>query len=67
MIPTIYVDDSILKGRTIKKKLNNETKAVRLNTPLSTGILPDGYITESDFRAEVKQGLKNKLEENGLL
>lgn len=67
MIPTIYVDDSILKGRTIKKELNNETKAVRLNTPLSTGILPDDYMTESDFRAEVKQGLKNKLEENGLL
>jgi len=29
--------------------------------------MPDGYLKGSDFRTEVKQGLKSKLKENGYL
>ena len=67
MIHIAYIDDSTPKGQTIIKQLQKETKVVRFNNPAKTSILPDGYISGTDFRTEVKQGLKSKLKANGYL
>jgi hypothetical protein len=67
MIHIAYIDDSTPKGQTIIKQLQKETKVVRFNNPANTGILPDGYISGTGFRTEVKQGLKSKLKANGYL
>lgn len=67
MIHIAYIDDSTLKGRTIIKKLQKETSVVRFNNPANSSVLPDDYMSGSDFRTEVKQGLKSKLKANGYL
>jgi hypothetical protein len=67
MIHIAYIDDSTQKGQTIIKQLQKETNVVRFNNPVNTSILPDGYITGPNFRAEVKQGLKSKLKASGYL
>lgn len=67
MIHIAYIDDSTLKGRTIIKKLQKETSVVRFNNPPNSSVLPDDYMSGSDFRTEVKQGLKSKLKANGYL
>jgi hypothetical protein len=67
MIHIAYIDDSTPKGQTIIKQLQKEPKVVRFDNPVNTSILPDGYMSGTDFRAEVKQGLKSKLKVNGYL
>lgn len=67
MIHIAYIDDSTFKGRTIIKQLQKETEVVRFVNRIAPDILPDGYMKGSDFRTEVKQGLKSKLKENGYL
>lgn len=67
MIHIAYIDDSTLKGQTIIKQLQKETKVVCFNNPANVNILPDGYMSSADFRTEVKQGLKSKLKANGHL
>jgi hypothetical protein len=67
MIHTVYIDDSTLKGRTLLKELQKETKVVRFDNPIESGILPDGYKTSAEFRKVVKQELKSKLMANGYL
>ncbi len=67
MIHTIHIDDSTLKGKRIIKELQKETKIVHFVNPTLTNDLPDGYISGANFRNAVKQGLKNKLKENGYL
>jgi len=67
MIHTVYIDDSTLKGKVILKELQKETKVVRFDNPIERGVLPDGYMTSTDFRFQVKQGLKDKLKSDGYL
>ncbi len=67
MIHIAYIDDSSIKGKTIIKQLQKETKVVRFNRPVNSSILPNGYMSATEFRTEVKQGLKSKLKANGYL
>jgi len=67
MIHIAYIDDSTIKGQAIIKQLQKETEVVHFENMISPDNLPDGYLEGSDFRTEVKQGLKSKLKENGYL
>ena len=67
MIHTVYIDDSTLKGRVILRELQNEKEGVRFLNPEDEGVVPEGYMTSTDFRSAVKQGLKDKLKANGRL
>ena len=67
MIHIAYIDDSTSKGQAIIKQLQKETEVVRFENMVPQNTLPDDYTKGSDFRTEVKQGLKSKLKENGYL
>ena len=66
MIHTVYIDDSSIKGKKLLHNLQKEREVVRFDKPVNVDIL-NGYMTGSEFRATVKQGLINKLKSNGRL
>lgn len=65
MIHTVYIDDSTQKGKVILSALRKETGSVRFDNPVESPAVPDGYMTSTDFRSAVKQGLKDKLAADG--
>jgi hypothetical protein len=66
MIHTVYIDDSSVKGKKLLHILQNEKEIVHFEKPISDEF-QDGYMTSSEFRTSVKQGLVNKLKLNGRL
>jgi hypothetical protein len=66
MIHTVYIDDSSAKGKELLHNLQKERGIVRFEKPINFDAL-DGYMTGSEFRATVKQGLINKLKSSGHL
>ena len=66
MIHTVYIDDSSTKGKKLLHNLQKERDVVRFEKPVNVDIL-NGYITGTEFRASVKQGLISKLKTNGRL
>jgi hypothetical protein len=65
MIHTVYIDDSTPKGKVILSALRKETGTVRFDNPVESPVVPDGYMTSTDFRIAVKQGLRDKLTADG--
>lgn len=66
MIHTVYIDDSSVKGKKLIHILQKEREIVRFENPVSDESQED-YMTSSEFRTSVKQGLINKLKINGRL
>ena len=66
MIHTVYIDDSSTKGKKLLHNLQKEREVVRFEKPANVDLL-SGYVTGSEFRVTVKQGLINKLKSNGRL
>ena len=66
MIHTVFIDDSSAKGKKLLLNLHKEKDVVRFERPLNSEII-NGYITGSEFRESVKQGLINKLKSDGRL
>ena len=66
MIHTVYIDDSSPKGKKLLLYLQKEIEVVRFDKPITVDIL-NGYMTGSEFRVAVKQGLISKLKSNGHL
>ena len=67
MIHTVYIDDSSAKGKTILHNLQKEKSIVSFEKPSIDVEVTEEYMTSSRFRAEVKQGLIDKLKSNGRL
>lgn len=66
MIHTVYIDDSTKRGKKLLHILQNETEIVRFEKPVSVE-MKNEYLTSSEFRESVKQGLISKLKSNGRL
>jgi len=66
MIHTVYIDDSSKKGKKLLHDLQKEKEIVHFEKPISFDIQND-YMTSSEFRTSVKQGLISKLKSNGCL
>jgi hypothetical protein len=67
MIHTVYIDDSSTKGKEILRNLRKEKSVVSFDKPMIETKIAEGYMTSSSFRAEVKQGLADKLKADGRL
>ena len=66
MIHTVYIDDSTIKGKKLLHSLQKKVDVVRFEVP-SKNDLQNGYMTSTEFRTSVKNGLIDKLKANGRL
>lgn len=67
MIHTVKIDDSTRNGKKILKELSHYRKGIEFENPAETGIVPEGYMTSEDFKAESRKDLDEICRKHGIL
>ncbi len=65
MIYTVKIDTSTIPRQKALQDLKKFRKEVEFENPIASGIVPEGYMTGDEFEKRVKEGLRQKLKENG--
>ena len=67
MIHTIKIDDKSPTGKRLINELRKHNKVVKFEDPFIKGVIPEGYITGDEFFTGIKEELRKRAMENGLL
>ena len=67
MIHTIKIDDKTPTGKRLITELRKHNKEVKFEDPFIEGVIPEGYMTGDEFFTGIKEELKKRCQENGLL
>lgn len=62
MIHTVKIDDSTINGKKLMKEVRRYKKGVIIENSFD---IPEGYVTADEFAKQVKEELRQKLEQNG--
>jgi hypothetical protein len=67
MIYTLKIDDNTPIGKRLIHELRKYHNEVTFENPSLTGEAPEGYMTGDVFFSGIKEELKKRSQENGLL
>jgi hypothetical protein len=67
MIHTIKIDDNTPTGKRLINELRRHSNVVVFENPSIAGAIPEGYMTGDEFFSGIKEELKKRSQENGLL
>ena len=67
MIHTIKTDDKTPTGKRLINELRKHNKEVKFENPFIKGAIPEVYMTGDEFFTGIKEELKKRCQENGLL
>ena len=64
MIHTVKIDESTMNGKKLMREVRRYKKGVSIENSF---VIPEGYMTSEEFRRQVKEGIKSRLQANGYL
>jgi len=66
MIHTVHLDDKQVDVRNLQKERRHFKQDVCFENPANSNVVPEGYMTIEEFRAEAKTSLTKLLNEHGI-
>lgn len=63
----LKTDDKTPTEKRLVNELRRHSNVVEFEAPTQTGTVPEGYMTGDEFFAGIKEELKKRSQENGLL
>ena len=67
MIHSIKIDDNTPTGKRLITVLRKHNKVVNFEVPFIEGVIPEVYMTGDEFFTGIKEELRKRAQENGLL